>query len=155
MTRTQYTIYVLVYLLPDLLLYLEYIHNEQVIRPPHARAPAPAVYLSGAAVWELLTLRGEACPGVGGVIAGQGVLSPHGAGGDSSLGHVGAVEPVVSPVGPHKALLAGEVKRHHLEAFFCQFLSLWTQPVLISASVIGCDGQARVDLCSGLPGVGA
>ena len=91
------------------MLYLEDIHNEQVIGPPHARAPAPAVDLSGAAVLPLVTLRGEAGPGVGRVIAGQGVPGPHGAGGEGALGHVGPIEPVVSPIRPDKPLLACEV----------------------------------------------
>ena len=139
---------------PDFSLYLENIHDEEVIGPPHSRAPAPAVNLSGAAVRDLVTLRGEAGPGVGGVVARQRVLGPHRAGGASAPGHIAPSEPVVTPVSPDKALLAGEVKRQPLEAFLRELLSLWTQPVLVSASVVGRHGPARMDLRSGIPGVG-
>ena len=127
-------------------LYLENIHNEEVIGSPHTRAPAPAVNLSGAAVRDLVTLRGEAGPGVGRVVTRQRVLGPHGACGESALGHIGPIKPVVSPVSPDKALLASEVKRKPLETFLCELLSLWTQPVLVSASVVGRHGPARMDL---------
>ena len=41
-------------------LYLENIHNEEVIGSPHSRAPAPAVHLRGPAVGQLRAPRREA-----------------------------------------------------------------------------------------------
>ena len=70
------------------------------------------------------------------------------------LGHVGPIEPVIGPIRPDKALLAGEVERQPLETLLRELFSLWTQSVLVSAAVIGGDGPAGVDLSSCLPGVG-
>ena len=131
--------------------YLQDVHYQEVVGPPHTRAPALAVHLRGATVRDLLAPRRKTLPSISRVVPGDGVHGPLGPDGNGSLRHVGPIEPEVRPISPHKSLLSHEVQGHLLETLLRQIVGLGTESVLVSSPVVGCDGPGDVDLGANIP----